>query len=322
VDEYGRKQNPYFLYLAYTAPHWPLHALPEDIARYRGRYKRGWDVLRQERHARQLSSGIVERRWPLTPRDPTVPAWADIANQDDYDLRMAVYAAQIDRMDQGIGRVLAKVRQLGQEDNTLVIFVADNGGCHEELDRGIRKGAPVGTADSFTSYGRPWANASNTPFRMYKHWVHEGGIASPLIARWPSAMKRTGSLFHGTGHVTDILPTVLDAAGAAYPRQHAGKEITPLPGKSLLPALKGEHSAPPEWVFWEHQGNRAVRQGDWKLVSRFPERWELYDIAADRTELTDLAPEDPGRVKQMIAAYDDWARRCGVVPWESFKGKR
>lgn len=171
IGEYGRRPEPFFLYLAFTAPHWPLHALPEEIARYRGRYMKGWDALRKERHARQIQMGIVDKRWPLTPRDPAAPAWEDVSDKEMRDLKMAVYAAQIDRMDQGVGRVLAKLREVGAEENTLVMFLADNGGCAEEVDRG-KPGVPPGGADSFMSYGLPWANASNTPFRLYKHWVH------------------------------------------------------------------------------------------------------------------------------------------------------
>ena len=319
IDEYGRKPEPYFLYLAYTAPHWPLHAWPDDIAKYRGKYRKGWDALRRERHERQLALGVVDQRWPLTPRDPVNPAWEDVQDKDAEDLRMAVYAAQIDRLDQNIGRVLAKVRELGQEDNTLVLFLADNGGCHEEKIRG-EKPDPPGPPDSFTSYGRPWANASNTPFRMYKHWVHEGGISSPLIAYWPAVIKRRGALYREPAHVTDIMATVLDIASAEYPSTHNGKPVTPLAGKSFRPALEGRKWEGHDALYWEHEGNRAIRQGKWKLVSRYPEKWELFDMEADRTELNDLAQQQPARVREMIARYDRWAARCGVEPWEKLRG--
>lgn len=320
VDEYGRKDKPFFLYLAYTAPHWPLHAWPEDIAKYRGKYKKGWDALRRERHERQIAMGLVDRRWPLTPRDPLVPAWDSVANKDEYDLRMAVYAAQISRMDHGIGRVLAKLRELGQEENTLVLFLADNGGCAEEKIRGEQP-SPPGPADSFTSYGRAWANLSNTPFRLYKHWVHEGGIASPLVAHWPAVIKQRNALCHQPAHVIDIMATCLDIAGGSYPKTHNGKEVTPLEGKSLLPLFQGRPRRGHDSLFWEHEGNRAVRQGKWKLVSRYPNRWELYDLEADRTEMNDLASKHPDRVQSMAAAYDAWARRCGVVPWAELTKK-
>ena len=315
VGEYGNKPEPYFLYLAYTAPHWPLNAWPEDIARYRGKYRQGWDVLRQERHARQKAMGLVDPKWPITPRDPAVPAWDTVANQDDFDLRMAVYAAQIDRMDQNIGRVLAKVRETGQEDNTLILFLADNGGCAEEHLQ-ADKGLPPGPAESFTSYGRPWANASNTPFRLYKHWVHEGGIATPLIARWPAVIRQRGSITRQTGHIIDLMATCLDVAGTPYPRTYQGRAITPLEGQSLLPVFEGRQREGHASLCWEHEGNRAVRQGPWKLVSRHPDNWELYNMEADRTELHDLAAANPSRVKGMIAIYEGWAKKCGVVPWK------
>ena len=319
IDEYGRKPDPYFLYLAYTAPHWPLHAWPEDIAKYRGKYLKGWDALRRERHRRQLAMGIVEGRWPLTPRDPTIPAWEAAPDHDALDLRMAVYAAQIDRLDQGVGRVLDKVRELGQEDNTLILFLSDNGGGHEENIRG-EKPAPPGPPDSFTSYGRQWANASNTPFRLYKHWVHEGGIATPFIAHWPAAIRRRGALCHQPAHVVDIMATVLDVARTPYPKTRNGQAVTPPAGRSFLPALQGRAWDGHDALYWEHEGNRAIRARKWKLVSRYPQGWELFDMEADRTELRDLAGQQPERVRSLIAQYDQWAARVGVVAWDKLRG--
>jgi arylsulfatase len=321
IDEYCSKKEPFLLYLAYTAPHWPLHALPEDIAKYRGRYMKGWDTLRRERHERQKSMGIVDRRWPLTPRDSEAPAWETVADREDRDLRMAVYAAQIDRLDQCIGRVMGKLRQSGIEEDTLVLFLADNGGCAEEKIAG-EKAVPPGPADSFTSYGRPWANASNTPFRLYKHWVHEGGIASPLIAYWPRGIKARNKLVHEPAHVMDMMATCLDIAEASYPRTYGGRDLIPLEGRSLLPLLRGGKRHGHEALFWEHEGNRAVRKGRWKLVSRYPERWEIYDLAMDRTEMNDLSPEHPDLLTEMTALYDSWAARCGVIPWDVLRKKQ
>jgi len=313
VDEHGRQPAPFFLYLAFTSPHWPLHAWPEDIAKYRGKYKIGWDALREQRYKRQIELGIVDARWPLSPRDPEAPAWSDAANQDDLDLRMAVYAAQIDRMDQNIGRVLAKISEVGAEKNTLVMFLADNGGCAEAVDRG-KKGVPAGGKDSFFSYGLPWANASNTPFRLYKHWVHEGGISTPLIAYWPAVIEERGTITREVGHLIDLMATSLDAAGVEYPATHNGKAITPLEGKSLVPIFRTGTRAGHEALFWEHEGNRAIREGKWKLVSRKPGGWELYDIEADRTELNNLAEKEPERVRAMAAKYQAWADRVGALP--------
>ncbi len=315
LDEQKDRPEPFFLYLAYTAPHWPLHAHPGDIAKYRGKYAMGWDELRRRRHRHMIEMGIVDRRWPLTPRDPEAPAWEDVTDKDMRDLCMAVYAAQIDRMDQNIGRVLSKLRAMGAEENTLVMFLADNGGCAEKVNRGT-PGALPGTPDSFMSYGPPWANASNTPFRLYKRWVHEGGIATPLIARWPAVIQQHGGLTHQSGHVIDLMATCLDVSGIAYPRTYKGRAITPLEGASLLPVLQGRTRKPHAAIYWEHLGNRAVRQGNWKLVSRHPEGWELYDLEADRSEIVNLAAGHPDKVKALASLYGRWAERCGVVPYE------
>ena len=320
LDKCGRGPQPFFLYVAFTSPHWPLHAWPEDIARYKGKYLKGWDVLRHERHKRQIEMGLVDGKWPLTPRDSSAPPWEDVKDKEERDLRMAVYAAQVDRMDQNIGRLLKKLDELGAAENTLILFLADNGGCAEVVDRG-KPGVPPGPADSFLSYGLPWANASNTPFRLYKHWVHEGGIATPLIAHWPARIKPGGTLTPQVGHLVDIMATCCDVAGVEYPKTYDGREVTPLEGRSLAPIFDGRQREPHKAIFWEHEGNRAVRMGKWKLVSRHPGGWELYDMEADRTELANLAAGQPDRVKEMVAAYDAWAARAGVVPWGEF-GKR
>jgi arylsulfatase len=336
--ESASKAQPFFLYTAFTSPHWPLHAPEDEIARYRGRYKDGWDALRDERRKRMIELGIIDRRWPLTPRDSRVPEWEGAPDKEWQQRRMEVYAAQIDRMDQNIGRILAALRKTGQEENTLVLFLADNGGCAEELGpkagglhvpRQTRDGRPVrvgnlpavmpGAEDTYQSYGVGWANASNTPFRLYKHWVHEGGISAPLIARWPAGVKQHGTLVRETGHLIDIMATCLDAAVAKYPATRKGQPVTPLEGKSLRPAFGGGMVPGREAIYWEHEGNRAVRQGDWKLVSRYPDRWELYNMVADRTEMSDLAGKEPARVERMAAAYSKFAARANVEPWEKVR---
>ncbi len=307
-------ERPFFLYLAYTAPHWPLHALPEDIARYRGKYLIGWDRLREERYARIVEMGIIDPQWKLAPRDPDCPPWDDYDDKDEMDLRMAVYAAMIDRMDQGIGRVMDALRRRDMEENTLVLFMSDNGGCHEKIDgRSLhRPGARAGERGSFVAYERPWANASNTPFRLFKHWVHEGGIASPLVAHWPAGIRQRGELTHQVMHVTDIMATCLDLAGAAYPQAFAGKPITPMAGKSLVPIFRGETREPHERLYWEHMNNKAVREGNWKLVASKTGDWELYDLEADRTELRDLSEKEPARAAAMLQAWKTWADATGV----------
>jgi arylsulfatase A-like enzyme len=334
IEDVAADPEPFFLYVAYTAPHWPLHALPEDIAKYEGRYRRGgWDALRTARHEEMKGLGLVSDRWEISPRDEAAPPWEEVKARDWEDLRMAVYAAQIDRMDQGIGRILDKLRDLDLEENTLVIFLADNGGCAELLQEDgwsqryatqTPDGKPIRTGnlhdvrpggpDTFMSYDLPWANASNAPFRLYKHWVHEGGIATPLIVRWPKVVQES-RIEHAVSHVIDLMATCLDAAGLPYPADYAGNEIQPLEGESLVPAMAGEGWGRERPVFWEHEGNRAVRDGRWKLVSRYPDDWELYDMVDDRTELVNLREVNRPQAEAMIAAYDAWAAARKVRPW-------
>ncbi|UCG47971.1 MAG: arylsulfatase [Phycisphaerales bacterium] len=318
IDRYGHGERPFFLYLAYTAPHWPLHAWPEDIAKYKGKYLKGWDRLRQERYERMVRMGLIRRKWKMSPRDRGTWAWAEEKNKELMDAKMAVYAAQIERMDYGIGQVLGKIREVGADENTLVMFLADNGGCAEGGPVGFdwrKNGLPPGGVDSYMSYGLSWANASNTPFRRFKHWVHEGGIATPLIARWPAVIKNAGAITHQAGHIIDIMATCLDAAGLEYPTERGGVKITPVEGRSLLAVFKGKERAGHEAIYWEHEGNRAVRQGKWKLVAAHGGDWELYDLEADRTELNDLAGEHPAMVERLKGLYEKWAERCGVQAW-------
>lgn len=310
-----RDGRPFLLFVAYTAPHAPLHAWPEDIARYEGKYDGGWDVIRKRRYERLRDLGLIDARWPLSPRHPDAPPWEEAPNKAQWSRKMAVYAAQIDRMDQGIGRILHTLRELGVEQNTLVMFLSDNGGCAEDLDcspPGVLPGEP----EADLGYGLPWANVSNTPFRLFKRGVHEGGIATPFIVRWPAVLKRPGTVTHQVGHVIDVLPTCLEAAGAIYPADHKGKPIAPADGISLVNAFKGERCERPQPLFWEHEGNRAVRSGKWKLVARHLRPWELYDLEADRTELNNLAAQNPDRVNALAAEYDRWAKNVGAVPPE------
>lgn len=318
LENHGRSETPFLLYLAYTAPHWPLHAWPEDIAKYKDRYHIGWDVLREQRHKRQIELGVVDPKWPLSPRDEEVPPWDSVPNKDDWALRMAVYAAMVDRMDQGIGRVLDALRRIGAEENTLVMFLSDNGACHEGVEgrKLHERGTFPGERGSFVAYERPWGNAGNTPFRLFKHWVHEGGIATPLIARWPAVITNGGGIADDVVHVIDIMPTCVDMAGAEYPTSHNGQPILPFEGRSMVPILSGGRRPRTRTLFWEHQTNAAVRDGDWKLVSREAGRWELYNLVEDRTELHDRAQEKPRKVRLLQAKYDAWAERCGVASQE------
>ena len=340
--ESERSDDPLFLYVAHTAPHWPLHALPEDIARYRGRYAAGWDTIRERRQERLVELGLIGEDWLLAERDSRVPAWEDVPGEERpwFERAMEVYAAQVDRMDRGIGEVVAALEETGRLDNTLILFLADNGGCAEVLTdrwdglaipRQALDGSPVavgndtsvlpGPESSYQSYGPHWAHASNTPFRLYKHWVHEGGIASPLIVHWPARIADGGGIVREIAHVIDLMATALDAAGAAHPASRAGSASIPVEGVSLLPAFQAQplHR---DAVFWEHEGNRAVRSGKWKLVSRYPGEWELYDVLADRTEANDLALAQPERVAALAALWNDWAARTGVVPWDEIRERR
>ncbi|HOJ31971.1 MAG TPA: arylsulfatase [Candidatus Hydrogenedentes bacterium] len=309
------EEKPFLLYLAYTAPHWPLHAWPEDIAKYRGKYLKGWDRLRQERYERLVNMGIIDPRWKLSPRDPEVPPWDDVPDKEEMDLRMAVYAAMIDRMDQGIGRVLEALQARQLAENTVVMFLSDNGGCHEDVrKRNLHKpGTRTGERGSFVSYGRPWSNASNTPFRLHKHWVHEGGIATPFIVHWPAGVKRKGDLVHRITHITDILPTCLELAGVNYPRTYRGNDIQPTVGKSFAGLLRGGRVETHDRLYWEHMGNKAIRDGHWKLVATKTGEWELYNMQEDRTELEDLSTREPKRAAKLLRAWEDWAHETGVV---------
>ncbi len=337
----GDPEQPFFLYCAFNAPHWPLHAPEATVAKYRERYKAGWDSIRAQRHARQIQSGLLKSEWNLSPRDPRVPAWERASFKDWEAERMAVYAAQVDILDQGVGAVLAQVEKMGQLDNTLIFFLADNGGNYEEFEhrdmpKGSRRGiwvpaaAPDGSelkfgndpevmpgpGNTIQSYGGPWGNVSNTPFRLYKHYAHEGGISTPLLVHWPSAMKTNPGIKHQLGHEFDVMPTCLAAAGASMPAQSkAGSKPLPLEGKSLLPVLRGEEIQDRGMIFWEHEGNCAVRDGKWKLVSAWPDTWELHDMEADRTEQHNLADAEPERVNFMADAYRAWAQRVGAQPW-------
>ena len=333
LEQYGKEDKPFFLYLPYTAPHFPLHAWPEDIARYRGRYRIGWDAIRQQRYERLVRLGLIDARWGLSPRDAAVPAWDQVEDKDGWDLTMAVYAAMIDRMDQGIGRIMAKVRELGVEDNTLVLFLSDNGACAEDY-RAFKTTAadiPPGPMESYRTQQAPWANAANTPFRKFKWWVHEGGIATPLIAYWPKVIKDGGRVTHEVGHIMDIMPTCLEIAGAEYPVSDNDEKVPCLEGKSLLPIFQGKPRQGHEVLYWRFGSSCAVREGKWKLVAPhpnprtgidyFPEggesgrkgsdekRWELYDMESDRTELYNLADKYPQKVREMADLYEAWTAR-------------
>lgn len=332
LDEARNEKKPFYLHVTFTAPHFPLQALPEDIAKYRGKYQQGWDVVRSERYQKQLRLGIIPAKWQLPPRDSLVPAWHQMraSEQDAWDLKMAVYAAMVDRIDQNIGRIVNKLKEIGADQNTLILFMSDNGASHEyafplwkQTDEVIEqvKNRPADHPHSFATYEYNWANASNTPFQSFKHWAHEGGISSPFIAYLPNTIP-TGSINHQSAHLIDVQATLFDLAGVKYPKTYQGNPITPAEGVSLRPALSGKPWPGHEALYWEHQGNRAVRQGKWKIVSSYPEnQWRLFDMENDRTELHDLNQKNPEKLQELIALYDAWAQKVHVADWATVSRK-
>lgn len=313
----GDKSKPFFLYLAFNAPHFPLMAPQEEIAKFRGRYKIGWDKLREQRRARQIELGIVDQAWPLSPRPPEVKPWEVLTpdEQDHFDHLMAIYAAVVAHMDAAVGRFVEALRRRGALDNTVIFFLSDNGGNAESGPEGRYNGQPPGSENSNIYCGQSWATLENTPFRRYKHFNHEGGISTPLIVQWPARIRAGGQLRTQPGHLIDIMATCIDLAAAAYPKEFNRKTIQPMEGRSLLPAFDNQ-PIQRDALFWEHEGNAAVRVGDWKLVRLGRNGpWELYNLKADRTELHDLAATLPDRVNELAATWDAWAARAQVKPY-------
>lgn len=324
MDEAFKKHSnqPIFLYIAHNAPHFPLHAREEDTKKYRGRFRdTGWDKLRQQRYERMIELGLIKKEWALSPAD--VPKWDtyDAKLRDELDLKMALYSAIIDRMDQNIGRVIEKLRTAGRLDNTLFLFMVDNGvpgtGVHDWRGLFAKNGRhPETRVDNYSEWGRRggwssssgrgWANLSNAPFRMYKRYTHEGGVATPLIVHWPDGLKDQNTLRHSPGHIIDIAPTCLNAAGLST----KGME-----GQTLLPVFTKD-STQPRTLFWEHEGNRAVRQGDYKLVAQHSTPWELYNMRKDRNELHDLSRSMPQKAAELKKLYEAWAHRVGAKQWD------
>ncbi|HEY1186098.1 MAG TPA: arylsulfatase [Gemmata sp.] len=349
------KDKPFLMYVAYTAAHWPMHALPEDIAKYKGKYAGGYEPARKARFEKAAKLGLIDPKQGLSPG---AGDWDKVPDKAWEAAGMEVYAAMVERMDAGVGKIVAELKRTGRLDNTLILYMQDNGGCaepqgrtgnktHPNIERPekpplpplkldallppgsvppqTRDGFPVrmgpkvmpGAADTYIAYGRGWANVSNTPFREYKHWVHEGGISSPLIAHWPNGIAAKGALRTQPGHLIDIMATCVELSGAKYPMKVGENAIAPLEGKSLSPAFAGK-ALEREAIYWEHEGNRACRAGDWKLVAKGPGgKWELYDIKNDRTESTDLAAKQPAKVKELVALWERWAVGAKVLPWIS-----
>nr|WP_262919011.1 arylsulfatase [Tunicatimonas sp. TK19036] len=311
VSQASQQDSPFFLYLAYNAPHYPLQAPEENIEKYRGRYQMGWDRLREQRLQKMHELGIIDEQWQLSPRDTLAPSWDDLSQDEQQEEQqlMEVYAGMIDRLDQQIGRLLNQLDSLGIADNTLVMFLSDNGGCPFDANR--TPNLSPGPAESSRTYDTEWAQASNTPFRKYKQWIHEGGIATPMIIRWPDQIS-PNSMSGQPGQILDMMPTLVEVANASYPQKHQKHDILPMEGVSLLPIWQGNTLERERPLFWEYRGSRALRDGDWKLVGERGGPWELYNLAEDRTEMNNLIDQQADRAAKMIQTFDAQAKRVGA----------
>lgn len=359
IGEMARVKGPFFLYVAYTAPHCPLHARPEYIEKYRGRYAAGWDSLRLERFERMRRMGVLPTDAVLPEKDVQCHDWADEPQKEWQQRRMEVYAAMVEQMDAGVGELVAELRRKGVEDNTLIIFLSDNGASNEgHIDNtvertGAHRGGPMipdstrdgrpmrsgdipglmpGPDDTYGSYGPQWAHLSSTPFRRYKGWMHEGGICTPMILSWGDRIADKGGFRDGVFTITDFMPTFMELAGSIYPYSIRGQRTVPIEGRSFAASLAANTNGMKRMLFWEHEGNRAVRRGRWKLVFEYPGSrrtlrpscgvWELYDLEADRTETRDLAAEHPELVAELAAAWEAWAARAQVKDRASAAGEK
>ncbi|GGD11569.1 arylsulfatase [Aquisalinus flavus] len=321
IDEARAAGKPFFLYLSHHAPHFPLMAPQEDISRFRGQYMTGWEPLREKRYRRQLEMGLFEEKTSaLTPLLPDTFEWDELSDEqkDRFDHMMAIYAAMISRIDLSVGDLVRHLEETGDLDNTIILIMSDNGANAESGPAGRTDGElPLGGRKSNVFTGMNWAALQNTPYRYFKHFTAEGGIATPMILHWPDGIAEDmrGAFYKEPGHVIDVMATSLDAADAAYPAAFNGIERLPTEGVSLLPALVGDTLDRGQPLFWEHEGNRAVRDGRWKAVSRLTMGWELYDIENDRTEMNDLAGQYPDRLQTMVNQWEAWAERTYVDPW-------
>jgi arylsulfatase A-like enzyme len=348
-----RKESPWFVYLAHSAPHFPVQAPAASTAAFVATYRKGWDVLRADRFQKLRDIGLIDHGgWELSPRSLVPveanhaiangfsgqpnPAWEslDHARREDLAHRMAIYAAMIKHVDDGIGRIVRYLKEAGAFENTIILLTSDNGACYEwgpfGFDGVSRAGATIlhegaslatmGTTADEMSYGSAWANLSNTPFRLYKHFTHEGGITSPCVIHWPAGIRDPDRWVRDPVHVMDLLPTLVDVTGATYPKQRNGRDVQPMEGVSLAPVLRSGAALAERAICYQHQGARAIRKGAWKLVfgKRFPTAptWELYNLKADPVECHDLAAAQPERVAELTKAWEQWAQRTGSIPRE------
>lgn len=323
-------EKPFFLYLAYNAPHWPLQAPDSVVNKYKGTYLNGWTKLRESRYAKMKEMGLIDKNWALTAQDSREWNSLNDAQKKEMDLRRAIYSAQIDVMDQNIGKLVKYLKDKKLYDNTLIIFLSDNGACAEFAELGSGPASDLGAKDLTKglslSYGKAWANGSNTPYREYKHWVNEGGISTPMIVHWPKGIPKTndGKLVSEYGFLPDLMATFCDVANTKYPTKFNGNDIPLSAGKSLMPLFVGKkEQIHQEAIFWEHEGNKAVRLGKYKLVSQWSNEkettWELYDMETDRTEIHNLALKIPDMVKKLNKEYNDWATKNHVLAYSDIK---
>ena len=310
IEEAQKDQKPFFLYLAYIAPHYPLQAWPEDIAKYEGVYNKGYDAIREKRFIKQQELGLIPENLKISPSD--YPSWESVENKEEEIRKMQVYAAQMDNMDQNIGKLIDALERMGELENTVIMFLSDNGACAQEEN--WAPGAKIGTAESFVSYGKNWANVSNVPYREYKAQTFEGGIVTPLIVHWPAGIQSDEKFIRNVIHINDIMPTCLEIAGVEYPETYNGNEIIPLPTRSFLPLMKGEKLQHGQ-LYWEHLGNQAVRQDNMKLARDHNQPWKLYDLAKDPTELNDLSNTKQELVKKLESDYQKWMNKVGAKEW-------
>ena len=324
IDQFTKDDKPFFLYVAHTAPHWPLHARPEEIAKYKDVYKDGWDVLRSKRYQRMIDLKLIDPATCKLPPNTSGKSWADCTEKEMESNNMAVHAAMVDRLDQGVGQIIKKLKEKGKYENTIIFFMSDNGASPERgyqpgFDRPgfMRDSTPIahgarepGAQNTWNSIGAAWANAVNSPFRYWKKESFEGGTCTPFIVNWPKGLKqKEDAINRGVGHVIDILPTCMSIAKATYPVEVNGLKTDKIDGKNLLPLLTGKATSIHDTLYWEHEGGRAVRTGDWKVSSLKNKPWELFNLAEDRTESNDLSAKYPEKVKQMDEIWQSWLKR-------------
>lgn len=320
IDDSIKTNKPFIWYLAHNAPHYPLQAPEEEIAKFRGKFMKGWEVLREERYERQLKMGIIDKSFALPAINPQIPKWESLGKKEKIiqDDLMAVYAAVMSRVDKSVGDLIEGLKQRGLYDNTIIMFLSDNGGNAEGGVYGRYIGENPGAVNSHLSVSQGWAELNNTPFWLYKHHTSEGGIATPFILSWPKVIAPDiqGKILPATGHVIDFMPTCLAIAKGIYPTQFNGNRILPMEGENLLPIVYGNSINRKAPLFWEHEGNRAMLDGDWKIVSNVREPWQLYNLKSDRTETTNLASLQPDLIAKMIKEYELWEKKVEVMPYK------